>query len=76
MPKKPVWEWESTYPAQRITCPNCGYPVTVRSKFYGRFRTWVLKGGRGWRKQGVPTSRDGQTVTLAEGGHEAQDGSP
>lgn len=54
MPRKPVYEWNSTYPAQTITCPNCGNYIRIRSSFTGRFRTWVLKGGRGWRKQGAP----------------------
>ncbi len=52
--KRPAPEWNLTFPAVSLRCPNCGHVSHVRSSMSGRFRMWVLK-GRGWKKQGLPS---------------------
>ena len=50
----PKSEWQYTNPAVKLTCPNCGHVIITRSSMTGRYRLWILKGGRGWRKQDAP----------------------
>jgi hypothetical protein len=57
MTRKPPAEWKLTFPAVAMRCENCGHVMRTRSSMAGRYRQWILKGGRGWREQDLPKSR-------------------